>query len=141
MADVLLVDDDPDANEAVARLLRKAGHEVRCAPDGREALNALTTETPDVVVLDAKMPEMDGVAFLEVIRSYLRWQSLPVILLTGYADGPHVRRAVELGVRKTFLKADYDLTELLAHVEACTQPLPLPEMENRPGHRDRGLFN
>jgi len=139
MSDVLLVDDDPDSNEVVARFLRKAGHEVRCVPDGREAIEALTTHTPDVVILDAIMPQMDGVSFLEVIRCYLRWQSLPVILLTAYADGPHIRRAVELGVRKTFLKADYDLGELLVHVEACARPLPLPELGNQPGHR--GLFN
>lgn len=120
MSNVLIVDDDIDAREAVARFIRKAGHRVRYAPNGREALAALTEENPDVVILDAVMPEMDGVSFLEVIRCYLRWQNLPVILLTAFAEGMHIRRAVELGVRKTFLKAHYDLDELLAHVEACS---------------------
>lgn len=139
MSEVLLVDDDFDSNDLMVRVLRKSGHGVRCVPDGREAISALTTHTPDVVILDAMMPQMDGVSFLEVIRCYLRWQNLPVILLTGYADGPHIRRAVELGVRKTFLKSDYELAELLAHVEACAEPLPLPEVEHRPSRR--GLFN
>lgn len=124
MANVLIVDDDLDARDAVARFLRKGGHRVRCVPNGREALAALTDDSPDVVVLDAIMPEMDGVSFLEVIRCYLRWQNLPVLLLTAYPEGMHIRRAVELGVRKTFLKAHYDLDELLAHVEACSMAGP-----------------
>lgn len=117
MAVVLLVDDDADSSEVVLRFLRKAGHRVIYQPNGREALSALTTESPDVVILDARMPEMDGTSFLEVIRCYLRWQTLPVIMLTAYAEGHHIRRAAELGVRKTLLKADCDLNELLTEVE------------------------
>ena len=130
MVNVLVVDDDVDARDAVARFLRKSGHRVRCVPNGREALAELTEDTPDVVVLDAVMPEMDVVGFLEVIRCYLRWQNLPVLLLTAYAEGMHIRRAVELGVRKTFLKAHYDLDELRAHVEACSTSGPMGENPN-----------
>ena len=119
MADVLLVDDNADTRDAIGRFLENAGHHVKSCPNGREAMVALTDATPDVVVLDYKMPQMDGISFLEVIRCYLRWQSLPVILLTAYPEGNHIRRAVELGVRKTFLKAEYDLAQLLGHVEAC----------------------
>lgn len=121
MAVVLVVDDDIDAREAVARYLCKAGHRVICVPNGRDALAALTDDSPDVVVLDALMPEMDGVSFLEVIRCYLRWQKLPVLLLTAYPEGMHMRRAVELGVRKSFLKANYQIEELLAHIEVCAR--------------------
>jgi CheY-like chemotaxis protein len=120
MANVLLVDDNTDTREAIAQYLKMAGHRVTTCPNGQEALAALTDRTPDVVVLDYKMPKMDGISFLEVIRCYLRWQSLPVILLTAYPEGNHIRRAFELGVRKTFLKAEYDLQELLGHVDACS---------------------
>ncbi|HXE52269.1 MAG TPA: response regulator [Tepidisphaeraceae bacterium] len=119
MAYVLVVDDDADARELVSRHLRKEGHAVECAPNGQEAMAALMRRTPDVVILDAVMPEMDGVTFLEVIRCYLRWSKLPVIMLTAFSEGMHVRKGVELGVRKTFLKADYHPAELLAHVDAC----------------------
>ena len=120
MADVLLVDDNDDTREAIGRYLHNAGHDVTTCPNGREAIAALTANTPDVVILDYRMPQMDGISFLEVIRCYLRWQSLPVILLTAYPEGNHIKRAVELGVRKTFLKAEYDLDQLLGHVEACS---------------------
>lgn len=126
MAAVLIVDDDVDSREILARHLRNTGHNVVMSPNGREALAALSVETPDVVILDYRMPEMDGIGFLEVIRCYLRWQSLPVILLTAYPEGQHIKRAIELGVRKTFLKADFSLAELQAQVEACAVPEPLP---------------
>ena len=119
MASVLVVDDDAEARDVVARYLQKSGHAVRKVPNGNKALEALTEQTPDVVVLDYRMPELDGISFLEVIRCYLRWQSLPVVLLTAYGDGDHIRRAMELGVTKTFIKGDYDLGELRAHVESC----------------------
>ena len=124
MAIVLLVDDDSDSREVLAKHLRRAGHMVRVSPNGHEAMAALTSERPDVVILDYKMPKMDGISFLEVIRCYLSWQELPVILLTAYPDGQHIKKAVELGVRNTFLKGDYDLWELSAHVEACSASMP-----------------
>lgn len=127
MAVVLLVDDDADSSEVVARFLSKGGHRVVWRANGREALNALSRELPDVVILDAKMPEMDGTSFLDVIRCYLRWRSLPVIMLTGYAEGPHIRCAAEWGVKRTFLKGECDLRELLAAVEEAALPVSAPE--------------
>ena len=119
MSYVLVVDDDPDAREAVARYVKKRGHRVACASNGREAIKALVeSPTPDAVVLDARMPEMDGVSFLEVIRCYLRWQSLPVFMLTAFAEGNHVLRAGQLGVQKIFLKANFDMDDLMRHIEA-----------------------
>lgn len=119
MALILVVDDDADARDLLARFLRKAGHNVTVAPNGREAMAALSAETPEVVVVDYRMPEMDGISFVEVIRCYLRWQTLPVILLTAHPEGQHIKRAVELGVRKTFLKGSYQLHDLLSHIESC----------------------
>lgn len=140
MASVLVVDDDLDARDAVARYLKRAGHRVRAAGNGREALRVMGEDTPDVIILDAKMPEMDGVSFLEVIRCYLRWQGLPVLFVTAYPEGLHIRRGMELGVRKTFLKSKYQLSELLAHVEACA-PVRMadPESESDVGEHNGRL--
>jgi len=133
MARVLVIDDDADARDVLSNYLERNGHTVILAPDGHEAMAALTHDHPDVVILDYKMPKMDGINFLEVIRCYLSFQELPVILLTGYPEGQHIRKAVELGVRKTFLKGAYDLSELLAHVEACSQPVS-PPPSDEPGY-------
>ena len=114
MASILVVDDDPDSRDVLSRSLLKAGYAVRSAENGRLALIALASAVPDVIVLDVRMPEMNGVEFLQVIRSYLRWSTVPVILLTAYGEGPHMERARELGVKHVFLKATYRLDELLA---------------------------
>ncbi len=116
MASVLLIDDDDDSRTAVGRYLSRAGYAVRTARNGREALIAVATTIPNVIVLDAMMPEMDGVEFLQVIRSYLRWSTVPVILLTAYDTGPHIDRARDLGVKRIFLKANFTMSELLACV-------------------------
>jgi CheY-like chemotaxis protein len=113
MGAILVVDDDADSREAVSRFLMKAGHTVRAARNGREALVAVATTAPDVIVLDVRMPEMNGLEFLGVIRSYLRWQSLPVILLTAYPEEIPLERAHELGVKMTFVKPNYRLNDLL----------------------------
>ena len=112
MAVVMVVDDDPETRSTLKTFLSRRGHRVNCAKQGKEAIELMTADPADVVVLDAVMPQVDGVQFLEVLRCYLRWQHTPVILLTAYKEGPHIKRALELGVRKTFLKGDYDLEEL-----------------------------
>jgi CheY-like chemotaxis protein len=123
MGSVLVVDDDADSRDVVGRFLGRAGYSVRSAANGREALVAVATTPPDVIILDAMMPEMSGVEFLQVIRSYLRWSSLPVILLTAYPQGPHIDRARDLEVKRIFFKPDYQLDDLLRCVsQLMTDP-------------------
>jgi CheY-like chemotaxis protein len=94
MSHVLVVEDHADTCRLLTRLLHKAGHTVACAGNGREGTAALSGARTDVVVLDLMMPDMDGVEFLETIRSYARWRSLPVILVTGAGDKKLVRSKV-----------------------------------------------
>jgi len=80
----------------------------------------LANRTPDVVVLDLRMPEMDGITFLEVIRCYLRWSFLPTIVLTALPPGPVTERAEALGVKRIFHKASYKLNEILDAINELT---------------------
>lgn len=149
MSYVLVVDDDADSRDAVAGYLRKRGHRVSCAINGREAIRTLVENPiPDSVVLDARMPEMDGVTFLEVIRCYLRWQSMPVFMLTAFAEGNHIQRAKDLGVQKIFLKANFDMADLNANIERLSGgPMSLagtdPETGKMPsdGTSTSSIFN
>jgi len=104
MAKVLIIEDNADEVEAVSRLLKKAGHTVITAPNGREALMQVIGNPPDVILLDLILPEMDGPSFLEVVRSYLRLQSLPVVVLTGLTDSPMVDRILSLKVNSILAK-------------------------------------
>ena len=104
MAKLLIVDDGADSRESLAVVFRDLGHKVTCVPNGREALSVVLTDMPDVVLLDLLMPEMDGPSFLEVVRSYLRFQSLPVVILTGLGDSPMIDRARALKVNAILVK-------------------------------------
>jgi CheY-like chemotaxis protein len=125
MANVLVVDDDADSREAVGRFLEQAGHTVYAAQDGGHALNLLGTKVPDVIVLDYRMPDMDGVTVLNVLRSYLRWAQVPVMILTAYPDEPRLWNVDQLGVSRVFVKSKVLLEDLAAAVEeVCSRPNP-----------------
>jgi CheY-like chemotaxis protein len=113
MPSILVVDDDADGREVVSQFLTRSGYRVRSSPNGRAALISLSSEIPDVVILDLMMPEMSGVEFLRIIRSYLRWQTLPVIVLTAYPTGDHIDQVRQMGVKCIFTKANYQLADLL----------------------------
>ena len=106
MSQILIVDDHEDSRDLVSRILVQEKHEVRCASGGREGPTSL------LLVLDLLMPEMDGVSLLEVLRSYLRLSRLPVVVLTGFPEGPAAMRARELGVKHVLGKATAGLEEI-----------------------------
>ncbi len=116
MANLLIVDDNEDGRELLCRFLEGKGHQVTCVGNGKEALAAVLARIPDLVILDLFMPEMDGGGFLEIIRSYLRLQSLPVIVLTGLPDSPAVERARNLKVNSILVKGKATLDEIAAAV-------------------------
>jgi CheY-like chemotaxis protein len=117
MAEILVVDDTPAAIQPLARYLAMAGHAVMCVTSGREALIQVMNHRPDVVILDLLMPEMDGPSFLGVVRSYLRLQSLPVVVLTGLSDGPLIDRARALKPNSILAKDTASMDEIRQAVE------------------------
>jgi CheY-like chemotaxis protein len=119
MAKILVVDDNADARDTLAVLLRDAGHQVACAADWREALPVVLAQPLDAVVLDLRMPEMDGSSFLEVVRSYHRLRTLPVVVLTGAEDGPLADRARAQGVAAVLVKASTAPGDILAVIDQC----------------------
>ena len=124
MARILIVDDDVDGAEPLCRVLTAAGHQAVCLPNGRTALAAILDHPPDLVVLDLFMPEMDGGSLLEVLRAYLRLQSMPVIVWTGLPDSPMVERARHLKVNCILVKGKATLEELRQAVEQELHRLP-----------------
>ena len=122
MAHILVVDDHADTCEAISRMLTKAGHDAVCVPNGREALSAIVNRQPDLIVLDVRMPVMDGVTFMQVLRSYLRWSDVPVILVTAVQEGPELDRLAQFGVTRVFFKANYSLPELVEYVNELFPP-------------------
>jgi CheY-like chemotaxis protein len=84
LSTVLIVDDEEHLRELYLAELSEEGYEVLLASNGREALEVLKDRRPDVVVLDIRMPEMDGIEALGKLVS--RFKSIPVILHTAYSS-------------------------------------------------------
>ena len=102
---VLLVDDDEVNLLLTAAALRERGFEVTEAASGSEALGLLSTRTPDVVVLDALMPELDGFETCSLLRATPGFESLPVLMLTGLDDEASINRAYQAGATDFFVKS------------------------------------
>lgn len=83
VATILVVEDDDDTADLLVQALRKSGYGVLRAPNGREAVDALILGGVDLLITDLRMPQMDGVTLLGVVRSYLRFHSLPVIVVSA----------------------------------------------------------
>jgi CheY-like chemotaxis protein len=124
MAYVLIVDDAADGREVLCKFLERSGHEVACVADGREALGSILARLPDLVVLDLFMPEIDGGGLLEILRSYLRLQSLPVVVLTAFPESPQVQRVRHLKINAVLVKGKATLEEILSAVNQELHRVP-----------------
>jgi len=112
-----VVDDNVDAAESLAVLLRLEGHEVRVAPDGPAALAAAQAEPPEMVVLDLGMPGMDGFEVARRLRGQPGSDGVLLVALTGWAQEEDRRRCYEAGFDGHLPKpVEWDaLRQFLAH--------------------------
>jgi DNA-binding response OmpR family regulator len=102
IGNVLIIDDEASLRDTLARILNKVGCETRAVEDGYQALNLLEKEKFDLVFLDIRLPEVDGLQVLKEIRQ--RDQMLPVILLTGYGTLQSAVEALRLEATDYLLK-------------------------------------
>ena len=104
MARVMVVDDAAVDREALARVLRREGHEAVTARDADQALTLLRRgpSRPDVILVDVKTPGPDGggLEVLETLQADPAWRPLPVVMLTGCSDTHGLNRAAQLGARQ-----------------------------------------
>lgn len=92
---ILIVDDEPDVCEVIANFLSKRDYEVVIANNGKEALSKLSTEKPSLILLDIRMPEMDGIECLRRIKELDK--EVPVIMVTCVTNIDTAKKAMELG--------------------------------------------
>ncbi|AFN63146.2 response regulator transcription factor [Mycobacteroides abscessus] len=112
---VLMVDDDPDVRNSVARGLRHSGFDVRVAVDGRDALTQLAADEPDALVLDVQMPELDGVAVVTALRAL--GNDIPICVLSARDTVNDRIAGLEAGA-DDYLTKPFDLGELVARLRA-----------------------
>jgi len=112
---VLVVDDLPDMRRMVRRMLEEAGHRVREAGDGEEALRAIGEELPDLVVTDWMMPRVSGIELIEALRASESTRAVPVVLLTAKSDAGSRLTGLEVGA-DAFVGKPFDRRELVSAV-------------------------
>ena len=118
---VLVVDDERDARDLIRRVLEEHGAEVSAVASGREALRALATETPDVLVSDVGMPGMDGYQFIRSVRaSDLDYRRVPAIALTAFARSEDRKKALLAGYQSHLAKP-FDIAELVIVVAGLVE--------------------
>jgi signal transduction histidine kinase/ActR/RegA family two-component response regulator len=123
---VLAVDDNADALDAVQAALVSAGARVRVAGSGSEAVAMVKAETPDVVLCDLSMPELDGFDVLRLLRAWApAGRTLPAIALSAHASEEHRRRSRDAGFTHHLAKP-YQIDVLIDTIRATLTPEDRP---------------
>jgi len=113
---VLIVDDEESNIELLSRYLIKEGYDVVGAFNGQEALDSTSLSLPDLVLIDMKMPVMDGLIFCQKIRADFMARSLPIILLSAYNTLEDRLRGLRVGV-DDYIGKPFNLEEVKARME------------------------
>lgn len=114
MAKVLAVDDEPQMLTALSRGLQRAGYDVLVARNGADGLAAAATARPDLVLLDLRLPDLDGI---EVVRRLRTWSTVPIVLLSGAGSERARVAALDAGA-DDFVDKPFSMEELRARVGA-----------------------
>ena len=127
---VLVVDDDSQLRRLTAVWLERQGHEVAEAASGKDALARIRQAPFDLVLLDVRMPFMDGYAVLKELKEDDAFRHLPVIMMSGYGETDMVAQCIEMGAEDCLSKP-IDLTLLSARVNACLEKKHVRDTEQR----------
>ncbi len=114
---ILVVDDDPKIVRLVRGYLEESGFRVEAAADGEEALHAIRTRHPDLVVLDLMLPKRDGYAVTQAVRSDPALRETPILMLTARVDDVDRILGLELGA-DDYVTKPFNPREVTARVKA-----------------------
>ena len=98
MATILAIEDDASFRDLLELHLHAAGHTVRTAADPEEGLRALLEDPPELILLDLDLPYLNGFEVLEALRSDDASRGIPVIVITGHAEGEAYERCRKIGI-------------------------------------------
>jgi len=117
---ILVVDDNASNRNLLAHQLHRRGHEISTAPTGRQALDMIRESTPDLVLLDLFMPDMNGFEVLREIHEDASLRVVPVIVITGLSDKNAAVKCIEAGAFDILIKP-VNPALLQARVNACLE--------------------
>jgi DNA-binding NarL/FixJ family response regulator len=112
---VLVVDDSPDALFMLTDALTLEGMDVLTCNNGRQAISLANTSSPDIVLMDAVMPGLDGFQTCQILKAERGFEDVPIIFMTGFNESEHVVRALAAG-GVDFISKPIELNELFARM-------------------------
>jgi DNA-binding response OmpR family regulator len=113
---ILLVEDDLYSSETLKFALEAKGHKVALATNGRDALNMVNNEMPQLIILDIMMPKMDGYHFCRLLKFDARFQHIPVIIVSSKIQEADKKLGLACGGNE-YITKPYDLNMLINTVE------------------------
>ncbi len=117
MADkILVVDDEEDIRSLLCSFLEGQGYQVILASDGNEALDLVETENAQVIILDIKLPGLNGIEVCKRLKAQEKTRSIPVIIITGFGDNKLL--ALDVGA-DDFVNKPFDMADLLIRVRSA----------------------
>jgi adenylate cyclase len=136
---ILVVDDNEENRDLLARRLMRQGYEVLTAAGGRAALETLAARPLDLVLLDVMMPDLDGYAVLQQLKADPALRDIPVLMISALDELDSVVRCIQLGA-EDYLGKPFDPVLLQARIGACLEKKRLHDQEAR-HRRELAAFN
>jgi DNA-binding response OmpR family regulator len=113
---ILVVDDDPYILMSLEFLMKKSGYEVHVARNGTEALDIISREIPDLILLDIMMPDVDGYAICERVKKSNVWKHIKVVFLSAKTREADVQKGYSLGA-SLYVSKPFSTKELVKSVK------------------------
>ena len=114
---VLFVEDDPTVAQMYRLKLELDGYAVDVASDGEQAVSRATSEPPDIIFLDIRLPKLDGLEVLEALRRHERTRQVPVVILSNYSERELIERGLKLGALEYLVKSQTTPAKVAGGVE------------------------
>ncbi|MFQ5577605.1 MAG: response regulator [Anaerolineae bacterium] len=120
MAKILYVEDHPAQRDIMAQMLELGGFDVEVASNGEEGVEKALSWLPDIILMDLRMPRMDGFEAIEIIRANEATAKTPIVAISAWASGKHKKRALDAGASEHFTKP-VDLNRLMITIKEYLQ--------------------
>ncbi|MDO8620181.1 MAG: response regulator [bacterium] len=123
MKKILIIDDDTTFQKTMSDSLASLHYTVASALDGEEGLAKALAEKPDLILLDIKMPKMDGITFLKKLQSGGEDSTkIPVLVTSNISTMDNISEGIALGIKGYIVKSDESLDTIVQHVEELLNP-------------------
>lgn len=116
MKKILIADDEHKIVMTLEYAFRKAGYQVFIARDGSEVLEILKAQTPDAILLDVMMPNLDGYSTLSEIKKNDKWNNIKIIFLSAKTGESDIRKGLDLGA-DAYITKPYSIKKLTEKIE------------------------